>query len=51
MSEIGSTPSRPESDIYTILLAVAVVFLLIATVVISYRSQQFFGDWLPLGGG
>lgn len=49
MAEGGSAPNA-ESDIYTILLAIAVVFMLIATVFMSIRSQQFFGDWLPLGG-
>jgi len=50
MSEGGPSPAKPESDIYTILLAIATVFMLIATVFISIRSQQFFGTWLPFGG-
>ena len=48
MSE--SEPSGQESDIYTILLGIAALFLLVAIVFISYRSQQFYGTWLPLGG-
>jgi len=50
MSEGVSAPSKPENDVYTIMLAIAVLFLLIATVFISLRSQQFFGTWLPFGG-
>ncbi len=48
MSE-GGPPSAPESDIYTVLLAIAAVFVLAATVIISVKSQQLFGHWLPLG--
>lgn len=50
MSEAGAAPSKPQSDIYTILLAIATAFVLIATIIISIRSQQFFGSWLPFGG-
>ncbi len=48
MSE-GGIPSAPESDIYTVLLAIAVVFVLAATVVVSVTSQKLFGTWLPFG--
>ena len=50
MSEGGPAPDRPENDIYTILLAVASLFMLIAVVFISVRSQQLFESWLPFGG-
>ena len=48
MSE-GGPPTAPESDIYTVLLAIAVVFVLAATVVVSVTSQNLFGTWLPFG--
>ncbi len=50
MSEGGLGPTRSESDIYTVLLAIAALFLLVAIVFVSIRSQQFFDQWLPLGG-
>jgi hypothetical protein len=49
MSEGGPTPTSPQSDVYTILLIVATLFLAVATVLILVRSQQLFGRWLPLG--
>ena len=42
--------ARPESDIYTVLLAIATVFLLFGTVFVSIRNQQLFGTWVPIGG-
>jgi hypothetical protein len=48
MSEGG--PSAPESDIYTVLLGIAAFFVLLGTVIVSVRSQQLFGNWLPFGG-
>lgn len=49
MTEIGPTPGRPDSDIYTILLMLATIFLLVGTAAIAVRAQHFFGSWLPLG--
>ncbi len=50
MSEGGPTTSKPESDIFTVLLAIATLLVLLATVFISIRSQQLFGTWMPFGG-
>ncbi len=50
MSEGGPAAEKPENDIYTILLAIASLFMLIAIVVISIRAQFLFGSWLPFGG-
>lgn len=50
MSEGGPAPAEPQGDIYTILLAIATTLVLMATIFISIRSQQFFGTWLPFGG-
>ena len=50
MSDGGIGSTRAESDIYTVLLAIAALFLLVSIVFVSIRSQQFFGQWLPLGG-
>ena len=49
MSEPGPT-SSPESDIYTVLMAIATAFVLFATVFMLVRSQQLFSHWLPFGG-
>ena len=49
MSEGGPTPTSPQSDVYTMLLIIATVFLVVATVFVSFRAQQFLGNWLPLG--
>lgn len=37
----------PESDIYTVLVMVGVVFLVAGTIVISARAQALFGSWMP----
>ncbi|MFQ5489464.1 MAG: hypothetical protein ACE5GE_01975 [Phycisphaerae bacterium] len=42
---------RPESDTFTLLLAVATVFVLLGTVFTSVRANELFGSWLPLGPG
>lgn len=38
---------QPESDIYTVLVMVATVFLLIGTVFVCVRANQIYGNWLP----
>jgi len=47
MSEGGPTASQPESDVYTVLIAVATVFVLVATIYTSVRANELFGSWLP----
>ncbi len=42
--------SSPGSDVYTMLLAIACVFVLTATILLLVRGQQLFGSWLPFGG-
>lgn len=39
-----------ESDIYTVLVLVAFLFVLAATVYVGYRAQTLFGTLLPPGG-
>ena len=46
MSE-GPSSSRPESDIFTVLLAIATVFVVVATIYLSVRADQLYGSWLP----
>lgn len=48
----GSGLSRPsaENDVYTVLIVVAFLFVLIATIYVGYRAQTFFGTLLPPGG-
>ncbi len=54
MTSAGSGPrlGRPsgESDIYTVLMAVAFLFLLAATIYTAYRAISMFGGLLPPGG-
>jgi hypothetical protein len=42
--------SKPESDVYTILLIAATLLIAAATVFLCARSQQLFGDWNPFSG-
>lgn len=48
MSEGGPTPTSPQSDVYTILLIIATLFLAVATVFVSIQAHRFFDRWLPL---
>jgi hypothetical protein len=41
---------RPESDIYTVLAAIATIIVVAATVFLCIRSNQLFGLWHPFGG-
>jgi len=55
MTTINTGPgrtSRPsgESDIYTVLLCVAFLFLLAAVAYVGYRAHTLFGGLLPPGG-
>lgn len=54
MSTIGSPGPgsvRPgESDVYTVLIFVAFLFVLTATIFVGYRAQTLFGALLPPGG-
>ncbi len=47
MSEGGPSGARPESDIFTVLIIVATVFVAAATVYTSVRANELFGSWLP----
>ena len=46
MSE-GPSSSQPESDIFTVLLSIATVFVVAATIYLSVRASQLYGSWLP----
>ncbi|MEW6249392.1 MAG: hypothetical protein AB1716_02005 [Planctomycetota bacterium] len=52
-SNIGPRPARPaaDNDIYTLLVLVAFLFLLGATIYVAYRAVTMFGGLLPPGGG
>lgn len=50
-----NTPNSPrssssDSDIYTVLMVVAFLFTLIATIYIGFRAQTLFGSLIPPGG-
>ncbi len=46
MSE-GPTPQEADSDIYTVLIAVAALFVLVGTIYTSVRADALFGTWMP----
>ena len=46
MSE-GPSSTNPESDVFTVLLAVATVSGAVATVYLAVRASQLYGSWLP----
>jgi len=46
----GPTPSRPQNNVYTILLMLATVLVAGATVFLAVRNQQLFGSWNPFSG-
>jgi len=46
MSE-GPATSKPENDVYTVLLILATILVAGATIYLALRSQQLFGDWNP----
>jgi hypothetical protein len=54
MTSMNTGPgfSRPggENDVYTVLLLVAFLFLLVATVYVAYRAVTLLGGLLPAGG-
>ena len=47
MAEPGTSNIQPESDIYTVLVIVASVFLIAGTVFVGARAQILFDNWLP----
>jgi len=47
MADPNPSDVRPESDIYTILVIVATIFLVIGTLFVSVRAQELFGNWIP----
>ncbi|UCE58653.1 MAG: hypothetical protein JSU63_14565 [Phycisphaerales bacterium] len=49
MSE-GPADSKPENNVYTILLILATALVAGATVYLAIRSQQLFGSWNPFSG-
>jgi hypothetical protein len=52
ISTPGSGLARPsaENDIYTVLIVVAFLFVLTATIYVGYRAQTLFDTLLPPGG-
>lgn len=46
-----ATKAAAESDVYTVLLCVAFLALLAATIYVGYRAVTLLGGLLPPGGG
>ena len=45
-----SAARASDSDVYTVLMLVATLFSLTATIYVAYRAATFFGKVLPPGG-
>lgn len=45
-----SAPRAAESDVYTVLMLIATLCTLTATIYVAYRMTAFFGTLLPPGG-
>ncbi len=42
--------AKPDNDIYTVLLIVATILVLAATIFMGVRSDELFGTWNPFTG-
>ncbi len=55
MSQLNPGPSRmrppAENDVYTVLVVVAFLCILAATVFVGFQAQTLFGTLLPPAGG
>jgi hypothetical protein len=49
-SSVGRSRADADSDVYTVLLLVAFLSLLLATIYVGYRAVSLFGGLLPPGG-
>lgn len=49
-SGFGASRQSAENDIYTVLILVAFLCVLIATIYVGYKAQTYFGTLLPPGG-
>ena len=47
MADSGGQSPKPDSDVYTVLVMVATVFLAVGTVYVGVRGNVIFGNWLP----
>ncbi|GJM25585.1 MAG: hypothetical protein DHS20C16_20000 [Phycisphaerae bacterium] len=47
MADTGQSDLRPNSNVYTVLVIVATIFLLAATVFMSMKAQELYGNWIP----
>lgn len=53
MSTIGTGPGRvraADDDIYTIMIVIAMLFLLVAMLYVGYRTVSLYGSLIPPGG-
>ena len=52
MADVGGQPEKtqPRSDVYTVLLIIATVFVALGTAYLAFRSQDLYGTWLPTPG-
>lgn len=42
--------TKPDNDIYTVLLIVATILVFAATIFMGVRSDELFGTWNPFTG-
>ncbi len=45
----GRIKVSPPITIYTVLLIIATLFMILGTVILAWKSNMLFGDWMPFG--
>ncbi len=45
----GRIKVSPPNSIYTVLVIVATLFMIVGTVFLAWKSNELFGNWLPIG--
>ena len=47
---VSQTAGKPENNVYTVLLMIATIVVVAATVFLAISSQRLFGSWNPFSG-
>lgn len=50
MTTPGAGRQTGDNDIYTVLMLIAFLTVLLATIYVAYRAQTLFGTLIPFGG-
>ena len=46
----GPIGGQPDNDVYTVLVILAAILVLGATIYMGVRADQLFGSWNPFSG-